>query len=921
MHFKITMKEITGLFVCGFILLKIIDAAQYTDKWAVEIDGGEDVARKLALDHGFRYVGPIMPGFYTFQHRRVLRRSTNPSSHHHRTLIKHPQVHWLEQQVVKRRVKRDVFFNDPKWPKQWYLNRAPSGGLDMNVQGAWAMGYTGKGIVVSILDDGIEKNHPDLAENYDPGASYDVNSHDPDPQPRYDYTNENRHGTRCAGEVSAAKNNVCTVGVAYNAKIGGVRMLDGDVTDSVEAEALSLNPNHIDIYSASWGPDDDGRTVDGPAALARKAFSDGVTKGRGGKGSIFVWASGNGGRDGDSCNCDGYTNSIYTLSISSASEKGNIPWYSEACSSTLASTYSSGSGSEKQIVTTDLRKECTETHTGTSASAPLAGGICALALQANPGLTWRDMQHIVVMTARPEGLHSTDWVTNGVGRKVSHSFGYGLMDASNMVGLALNWTNVPEQHICEIPSGDKNKQIPVNGRLRAAVSSDSCQGSPQHHVRYLEHVQARITLQSNRRGDLTIFLTSPMGTRATLLAKRVRDTSREGFSNWAFMSTHTWGENPDGTWELEIENSGSTCKRRSWSYSCYNNPSDTAHSSELNSWTLVLYGTDQIPLSTPRPTTTPPTTTPTTSPPTTSTTSPSTTTTLKTTSTPKPTTLKSTTITPKTDLTPKPTQNTTPLVKISTEKSVTYKVASEPSVVTSTQTSPVETPTAKLKNWTLVLYGTSTHPQSSSTVKTSTSSVPTEKPPYINCAGMNLSDGTCIECLSGMFLYKNKCLMKCPSGTFGTFIIVKGGSLENRTVEMAVCKVCPEGCNLCKGNNPTDCLTCKEGYKMEKNACIQQLIMGFLDPKMIPMYSIALFFCITAILLFFIIFGLLHLRVHQKMCFVEKEPRIEDKNGKGGYDALTVKYENGDSKHNGDNHHLLLSESESDLEFETAIKQ
>ena len=56
----------------------------------------------------------------------------------------------------------------------------------------------------------------------------------------------------------------------------GVRMLDGDVTDAVEASSLSLNPQHIDLYSSSWGPDDDGRTVDGPAKLAKKAFADGV---------------------------------------------------------------------------------------------------------------------------------------------------------------------------------------------------------------------------------------------------------------------------------------------------------------------------------------------------------------------------------------------------------------------------------------------------------------------------------------------------------------------------------------------------------------------------------------------------------------------------------------------------------------------
>lgn len=139
---------------------------------------------------------------------------------------------------------------------------------------------------------------------------------------------------------------------------------------------------------------DDGKTVDGPGELATRAFIEGVSKGRSGKGSIFIWASGNGGKDHDNCNCDGYTNSIWTLSISSATERGLVPWYSEKCSSTLATTYSSGSKEERQVVTTDLHHSCTTTHTGTSASAPLAAGIAALVLEANPNLTWRDLQHI-----------------------------------------------------------------------------------------------------------------------------------------------------------------------------------------------------------------------------------------------------------------------------------------------------------------------------------------------------------------------------------------------------------------------------------------------------------------------------------------------------------------------------------------------
>lgn len=212
-------------------------------------------------------------------------------------------------------------------------------------------------------------------------------------------------------------NNICGVGVAFNAKIGGVRMLDGEITDVVEARSLSLNPQHIHIYSASWGPEDNGQTVEGPAMLASRAFLKGITNGRGGLGSIFVWASGNGGFQYDNCNCDGYTNSIYTLSVGSTTEQGNIPWYSEACSSTLTTTYSSGTRMEKQIVTTDLRLRCTEKHTGTSASAPLAAGIIALAMEANPALTWRDMQHLVVRASKPLNLKADDWAKNGVGRK------------------------------------------------------------------------------------------------------------------------------------------------------------------------------------------------------------------------------------------------------------------------------------------------------------------------------------------------------------------------------------------------------------------------------------------------------------------------------------------------------------------------
>ena len=84
----------------------------------------------------------------------------------------------------------------------------------------------------------------------------------------------------------------------------------------------------------------------------------------------------------------------------------------------------------------------------------------------------------------------------------------------------------------------------------------SLEVSCQDKVNFLEHVQAKVTLTANRRGDLHIYLTSPSGTKANLLAQRPMDNSRSGFQNWPFMSVHTWGENPNGLWKLEVHNEG-----------------------------------------------------------------------------------------------------------------------------------------------------------------------------------------------------------------------------------------------------------------------------------------------------------------------------------------------------------------------------
>uniref|UniRef100_A0A8C8K8N4 Neuroendocrine convertase 1 n=1 Tax=Oncorhynchus tshawytscha TaxID=74940 RepID=A0A8C8K8N4_ONCTS len=598
----------TTVMCCAFVVLfyitRSVDASfgdrQYLNEWAVEIPGGPDAARSIAKELDYRLVRQIgtLENHYLFKHQTHPSRTRRSADHITKRLSEDERVSWAEQQYEKQRSKRaslgscrncpvDKLFDDPMWNQQWYLQDTRTSSslpkLDLHVIPVWRKGITGKGVVITVLDDGLEWNHTDIYPNYDAAASYDFNDNDPDPFPRYDSTNENKHGTRCAGEIAMqADNNKCGVGVAYNSKVGGIRMLDGIVTDAIEASSIGFNPDHVDIYSASWGPNDDGKTVEGPGRLASKAFEYGIQKGRGGKGSIFVWASGNGGRQGDNCDCDGYTDSIYTISISSASQQGLSPWYAEKCSSTLATAYSSGDYTDQRITSADLHNECTETHTGTSASAPLAAGIFALSLEQNPELTWRDLQHLVVWTSEFDPLaNNPGWKRNGAGLMVNSRFGFGLLNAKALVDLAdpATWKHVPEKKQCIVRDDSfQPRALKAAGEITIEIPTKACAGQ-NNAVLSLEHVQVEASIEYTRRGDLHIKLTSPSGTSTVLLAERERDTSSNGFRNWDFMSVHTWGEDPTGTWTLKITDTSGRMENEG----------------QILSWKLILHGTSEKP--------------------------------------------------------------------------------------------------------------------------------------------------------------------------------------------------------------------------------------------------------------------------------------------------------------------------------------
>jgi proprotein convertase subtilisin/kexin type 2 len=586
-----------------------------TNDWLVHLHGspGHDVARLVAKRNGFSYVSPILgsDSEFHFRHNMVPHARTKRSVPHTRMLKSDPLVKLAVQQTGFLRHKRgymqirgfpikDVTAhnnnartgnvpNDPLYSKEWYINNTGQAGgvpkLDLNVEAAWALGFTGKNVTTAIMDDGVDYMHPDLFDNFNAEASYDFSSNDPFPYPRYTDDWFNSHGTRCAGEIAAKRDNgICGLGVAYDSKIAGLRMLDQPyMTDLIEANSMGHKPEAIDIYSASWGPTDDGKTVDGPRNATMRAIVKGVNEGRNGLGSIYVWASGDGGPD-DDCNCDGYAASMWTISINSATNDGQTAGYDESCSSTLASTFSNGKSGfqDAGVATTDLYGKCTTRHSGTSAAAPEAAGVFALALEANPGLSWRDMQHLTVLTSKrnhlydPHGEHN--WTINGAGLEFNHLFGYGVLDAGDIVDMARNWKTVPSRYHCAAGTISGEYAFTTNQSLILTIDTDACKGM-SNQVNYLEHVQSFITLKGTRRGDITLYLYSPMNTTSMILSKRPKDDdATDGFTKWPFMTTHTWAENPRGTWKLFVIFD-----------------STAPQNGTLFEWTLMLHGTQTSP--------------------------------------------------------------------------------------------------------------------------------------------------------------------------------------------------------------------------------------------------------------------------------------------------------------------------------------
>ena len=268
-----------------------------------------------------------------------------------------------------------------------------------------AVGNTGKGVKVGILDTGIDYNHEDLKGNYRGGYNFVENNDDT--------KDLNGHGSHVAGIIGAEDNDIGVVGVAPQAYLYSVKVLSFDSTGTTSDILSGIEwsvENGMQVINMSLGSEDNSISV---SRAIDNTYNAGV---------LIIAAAGNSGNaagSGDNIDYPARYNSV--VSVGATDIKDNRTRFS----STGPSLELSAPG-DKILSTLNGNKY--GVMSGTSMACPHVTGVAALIMSAEPGIT--NVRVRIRMQTTAQSMHSE----NG-GFKAKDWYGYGIVDAVRSVSL------------------------------------------------------------------------------------------------------------------------------------------------------------------------------------------------------------------------------------------------------------------------------------------------------------------------------------------------------------------------------------------------------------------------------------------------------------------------------------------------------
>lgn len=434
-----------------------------------------DVVGDLSL----KPVRQVAPGLYILQAADAFAAATAAQE-----LATHPQV-LLSHPEMKRPIKLHREYSaapdDPYFPQQWHLEyRATNGarlGADLNVRAAWPH-QQGSGISVAVADAGVQLTHPELvaAVNGRPHFNFYYGNTNAGPS---SFGSPGSHGTAAAGLVAGRGHNARGVsGVAPRAGIASWMIFETSLNDVASESQLGdmfqYQSNTVPIQNHSWSFSYFQQLA--PGVLEEVGISNAVHFGRGGKGVIMVRSAGNDRQSSVNANDDGYTKNPLAIAVGSVRQDGQVSSYSNpgACLLVAAPSGDTAEGFA-DVWTTDLvgtqGANTTPSPTdsgdyrlfsGTSASAPMIAGLVALMLEANPALSYRDVQQILINAAQHTDPADPLISTNQAGYRFSPNVGFGVPEAGRAVRLASSWPLRPAVTSLSFVN-DLTNQIPNQG--------------------------------------------------------------------------------------------------------------------------------------------------------------------------------------------------------------------------------------------------------------------------------------------------------------------------------------------------------------------------------------------------------------------------------------------------------------------------
>ena len=437
-----------------------------------------------------------------------------------------------------------------------YWNLHVGGLASANFEGAWVYA-TGKNVLVGLVDEGVNYTHLDLSGSYATGLDYD---------PRDDLSSLDampddlgqQHGTEVAGIIAGSiHNTIGTIGAAPDATITASYLRYGpDVTMTELVDVLSQQSG-FDVANNSWGFTSAfaDNFHDGYFSGISNQLENAVTNGRNGLGTALVMAGGNGkfnieGENfGDDSNFHNLSNSRYVIAVGAHNADGQSAFFSSPGTNLLISAPGVG------LVTTGGNSVGSQSSTyvsGTSFAAPLVSSAIALMLEVNPDLGYRDIQKILAITAKSSGAPGATsngaLNINGSGLVFDREMGFGTLDAAAAVKLAQQWTEHSTASNEEHLGGSFSLPTefgPTSQSIDVTIDNPGDQGFS------VGFVELTLEISDTDLRNLSIELVSPNGTKA-LIAPNLYALGNQTYLNFTFSSVVTWGEDPFGTWTVNL---------------------------------------------------------------------------------------------------------------------------------------------------------------------------------------------------------------------------------------------------------------------------------------------------------------------------------------------------------------------------------